>query len=139
MFLESLASAIATAEGFYSDDRSVIPVRLNNPGDLMFAGQANAQPHNITGGDGKVRTFAEFTILPQGVVALYRQILARVAQGYSLRKLICDPQTGWAPASDGNDSNNYLKETLRRLSVAGYTIDPDAPLWDYVSEIHYIP
>lgn len=129
-FLDALASSIATAEGYFVTGS--LSFNLSNPGDLMYAGQPYAAPHPVTGKDGKVRTFAQFARQTQGIVALYRQILVRVAQGASLRKLICDPVVGWAPDADGNNSSNYLTETLRRLASVGVTVDPDAPLWQYL-------
>lgn len=130
--LAKLCSAIATAEGYFSPDEKCVPRRLNNPGDLMFAGQLGASIHHVTGGDKKVRPFAEFTRPELGVAALYRQVLKRIAEGATLRKLICDPVTGWAPAADGNDTNNYLLETMRRTGIT----DPDAPLLDFLELVH---
>lgn len=115
MTLEDLASAIATAEGYFAADPNVIPRRLNNPGDLKFAGQLNATKDE-TG-------FARFSSPQAGIVGLYRQILASMARGISLRQLI----TGWAPPNE-NDTSNYLAETIRRLGG----IDPDVPLWDLI-------
>ncbi len=119
-FLDKLASAIGMAEGWFNPDATVLPRRLNNPGDLKFAGQAGATK-DTTG-------FAKFKTPQAGIVALYRQILAHTARGLTLRQMI----TAWAPPSE-NDTENYIRETARRAGI-----DPDVKLWDYL-EIERIP
>ena len=114
-FLDALASSIATAEGYFA--AGSLPLKLSNPGDLLFAGQPFAVPHPVTGKDGKVRTFAQFAGHPQGIVALYRQILARVAQGYSLRKLICDARSASSSGPAGRvlqwrRESDFVKEKM---------------------------
>jgi hypothetical protein len=113
--LYRLACAISTAEGWFNLDPYVLPRRNNNPGDLKFAGQMNAVK------DGE---FARFSCPEAGIVALYRQILARAAQGCTLRELI----ESWAPPNE-NDTANYLAETVRRMG----DIDPDRKLWEYLT------
>ena len=122
-----LASAIATEEGAFNPDPSVIPRRLNNPGDLRFLGQANAIRDPVT-------NFAKFSSWQAGVTALYRDILAKMAlkengKAFSLRQLI----SAYAPPSENNTAV-YLANVARRVGIK----DVDEPLWNLL-EIGNIP
>jgi hypothetical protein len=122
-----LASAIGTQEGAFNPDPNVIPRRLNNPGNLRFANQANATRDPATG-------FARFSSWQAGVTALYRDILAKMAviinnKPMTLRELIA----AYAPPYE-NDTKTYLANVARRVGIT----DVDAPLWDLL-EIDDIP
>jgi len=114
-----IASAIASGEGFFVN--GALPQRDNNPGDLRAAPWL-AHPV-ITNGFWVAPTLAA------GIAGLYHQIALDIARGYTLRQLI----TAWAPASDGNNTENYVNETARRTGL-----DPDTPLWNFFS-IEQIP
>jgi len=113
-FLFILASAIATHEGYFHSDPTVAPRRNNNPGNLDFAGQPGAS---------KAGRFAKFERPEQGIAALYRQLLKRIAEGKTLAELIAQ----YAPPSENNTSL-YLSETTRRVGI-----DPNVPLWTYLT------
>ena len=114
-----LASAIASAEGYFVSGS--LPARNNNPGDLREA--------------GSYPTFDGFVVFKQknaGIAALYRQICLNIFRGESLRNLVYS----WAPPEDHNNSENYLRETARRI---GLTMDQaDEPLWNFL-EIEHVP
>jgi hypothetical protein len=120
--LLDLMSAIASAEGAFNPAN--LPAKNNNPGDLDWAHQAGAV---------EAGRFAKFDKWERGVTQGLRQILRRVDDAATLRMLITAEGTGWAPASDGNNSAVYLRDTIARIAkVSGVTIDPDKPLWDYL-------
>jgi len=114
-----IASAIASGEGFFVNGS--LPQRDNNPGDLRAAPWL---VHPVI-----VDDFWKASLLAQGIAGLYHQIALDIARGYTLRQLI----EAWAPASDGNNTENYVNETARRTGL-----DPDTPLWTFFS-IDHIP
>jgi hypothetical protein len=105
-----IACAIATQEGFFvADSRSQ---RNHNPGNLRAAPWlANAK---VDGGYWQAASDAE------GMAGLLHQIALNVARGYSLRRLIA----AWAPASDGNNPDVYLKNVAAWCGIG----DVDVPL-----------
>ncbi len=120
--LQVLSESIAKREGFYVTEEQArqrgihwptIPQRLNNPGDLMFAGQLGATDHPVTGVDGKVRHYAEFETEEAGWTALSRQILLDAKRGLTLRSFI----NKYAPAEDGNDPKSYLNQVANALQA----------------------
>jgi len=113
-----IASAIASEEGFFA--AGTLPARDNNPGDLRAAPWLT---HPIV-----TNGFWVAPTLAQGIAGLYHQIALDIARGYTLRQLI----TAWAPASDGNATENYVNETSRRTGL-----NPDTPLWNFL-EIEHI-
>lgn len=121
---DRLMLAIAQQEGYGRTGK--VPTRLNNPGDLMFAHQANAKPHAITGADGKVRTYAEFAKIEDGFAALRRQIYLDRERGLTLAEFV----RKYAPASDGNNPSAYMKFLMGELGVD----NPDAKLADVIPE-----
>jgi hypothetical protein len=116
--IEAIANAIASAEGFFVG--GALPNRNNNPGDLRAAPWL--QHPVVAGGFWQASTVAE------GIAGLLHQIALDVARGYSLQRLIY----AWAPPTDGNNTANYLTETVRRLAAQGFTIDPTTPLQEYL-------
>jgi hypothetical protein len=110
----SLASTIQTLEGWYPGSLSY---RLNNPGNLKYAGQAGAVPSSIAGPDGI--PFAQFSTYDAGEAALERQIALDASRGLSISAFA----KKYAPAEDANDPVSYAAHlaAARGLSV-------DAPL-----------
>ena len=117
-FIHNLCRAIATGEGFFVSGS--LPSRMFNPGDLRAA------PWLV--GAKVVNGFVKFDNLGLGIAGLYHQVALDVARGYSLRKLIYT----YAPPSDGNDSENYLKETARRVGI-DFIKDIDTPLYTFLA------
>ena len=111
--LHRIASAIATAEGWFSPDPNARPRRNHNPGNLT------ASPLERTK-DGR---FVRFKHDQEGTAALYNQVARHILRGWTLRQFI----TAWAPPSE-NDTENYIRETVRRTGL-----DPDVPLWNYLT------
>ena len=96
----SLASTIQTLEGWYPGSLSY---RLNNPGNLMYAGQAGAVPYPVVGSDGKTRVYAQFPDYATGEAALERQISLDASRGLSISSFA----QKYAPLEDGNDPTSY--------------------------------
>ena len=120
--IEAIANAIASAEGFFV--AGALPNRNNNPGDLRAAPWLT-HPAVSNG-------FWTANSVGAGVAGLLHQIALDIARGQSLRQFIY----AWAPPSDGNNTANYLNETVRRLAAQGFTIDPEKPLQEYLEVIN---
>lgn len=101
--VDKIANAIAREEGFFNPAN--LPARLNNPGDLNFAGQVGATPFTEP---GRSAAYAKFDTIAHGIAALYRQIWADIARGCTLCTLI----ESWAPAEDGNNPGSYLQNVV---------------------------
>jgi hypothetical protein len=115
--IDSIFAYIAKQEGWDSPDPTVVPRRLDNPGDLEFAGQMGATPIKVGN-----HVFAKFPTAWQGIVAGYRQLYADIAKGWTLRQVIMS----WAPPSE-NNSEAYLQGV-----ATGCGISADTPLYSYV-------
>lgn len=125
--IAKLASAISTAEGFWV--AGSLPSRDNNPGDLR---QAPWLQHPVLAGG-----FWQAPSRAAGIAGLMHQIALDISRGYTLRQLI----SAWAPPSDGNNTENYIRETARRLGLTYYPPDQsvqEPPLWNFL-EISEIP
>ena len=120
-FIYKLASAMATAEGWFSTNPDVIPRRFNNPGNLRAAPWVNG---------AKIEKGYWHAESPeQGIAGLYHQIALDIARGRTLRGLI----EKWAPSKDGNNTELYLTETARRLGLQLDPITKDTPpLWNFL-------
>lgn len=114
--LSVLMDAIATMEGFKVPNS--IPIRLNNPGDLMFAHQHNAIPHPIAGKDGKTRIYAQFPTVADGFAALKNQIKLDMDRGKTIAQFI----SGYAPVGDGNNPSSYIRYVMLRLHITDSTL-----------------
>lgn len=122
-FLYYLASSFASAEGW--QDPNGRPRRNNNPGDLR-----NADPM-YPKRDRALDGFVVFPSPEAGIASLYRQLLLDIARGWSIRKVVYT----YAPPNDANDSENYLKETMRRMQIKPEDID--TPLYNFLG-LEYI-
>jgi len=103
-FLDKLCSAIAKEEGFFV--AGALPARNNNPGDLRSAPWL-VNPA-IEHGFWHARSTAE------GIAGLYHQVALDIARGWTLRQLIF----AWAPPSDNNRTEQYLKDVAGRLGIS---------------------
>ena len=120
-FLDILVEAIARQEGYFAGNPQATLVVRNNPGNLRFAGQANAsRPTGATAvmiGQGE--PIAVFSSPQAGICALYRDELAKIASGMSLRAMIY----AYAPPNENNTAV-YLANVQQGAGIA----DPDVPL-----------
>lgn len=111
MTFSEIAQAIARYEGFGASAGNR-PTRNNNPGNLMFAGQAGATGKDAQG-------FAIFGSPEAGMTALERQIALDASRGHTLESFLHK----YAPASENNTSR-YLATIAGWLGIA----DPQTPL-----------
>jgi hypothetical protein len=121
--VDAIVNSIASAEGFFVN--GAIPNRDDNPGDLRAAPWLTNPV--IVDGFWKAATVAE------GIAGVHHQVALDIARGYSLRTLIY----AWAPPTDHNQTEIYLHETVRRLGVQGFAIDPEKQLWLYL-DLKYV-
>lgn len=122
--VDALSSAIQTQEGYYPGS---LAYSNNNPGNLVYAGQAGATP----GAGG----FAKFATYDDGLAALKGQITLDATRGTDVNgnptTTISQLLSSWAPPSE-NDTASYIS------SVASQTgFDPDAPLSSLDSAASY--
>lgn len=89
---------------------------FTNPGNLRSAPWRNSP--NIVNHFWKPATRAE------GVAGLAHVVMLRIAEGQTLRQLI----TAWAPPSDGNDTDAYIRDVQAWAEIA----NADVPLWNYI-------
>lgn len=99
----TIASTIQKVEGYYPGS---VAYRNNNPGNLVYVGQAGA-----TGADAN--GFAIFPDYATGLQALNNQIQLYAARGLSIQGMM----QIYAPASDGNDPNSYAAQVAGALGV----------------------
>lgn len=115
--VNALASAIQTHEGYFPGSPAY---RNNNPGNLVYVGQAGATP-----GSGG---FAAFSSYDAGLSALKAQINLDASRGTDAAgrpiNTVSDLISSWAPSSDPR--NNTPAYIAAVASQTGY--DPDAPL-----------
>jgi len=113
--LDSITAAIVQREG---SSPGSLADRNNNPGNLVYVGQAGA-----VRGDGG---FAKFQTRADGIQALKNQITLDAVRGSDVTgrpiNSISDLISSWAPPSE-NDTAGYIRFVA---STTGY--DPDAPL-----------
>lgn len=111
----AVANAIQTQEGFYPGS---VSYTNNNPGNLMYAGQAGA-----TAGPGG---FAVFSTYAAGYQALQNQITLDAVRGTDANGMpvntLGDLISSWAPASAGNDTASYISSVTQQT---GYSASDD--------------
>lgn len=110
---DSVASTIQTVEGWFPGS---VSYRLNNPGNLLYAGQPGAVPHTITSSDGTVHVFAEFPTVAAGQTALDNQIALDASRGLTISQFAAK----YAPAQDSNDPASYAAQIAAN---AGLTVN----------------
>lgn len=105
---DSIADAITKQEGFYPGS---VAYRNNNPGNMVYAGQAGAYP----GGAGG---FAKFTDAAAGRAAIISQLRLDAARGLTLGQEI----EKWAPRSDRrNNTDAYIANVAARTGLSPST------------------
>ncbi len=116
-FINKLASAIATQEGFFVSGS--LPNRTNNPGDLRAAPWL-VKPKIEKG-------YWHPASQEEGLAGLYHNILLNIARGQNLRQLIYR----WAPPEDKNDTEKYIKAVMKMCEISSDT----EPLWNYLDQL----
>lgn len=121
----TIAATIQQVEGYYPGS---IAYRNNNPGNLVYVGQAGA-----TRGDGG---FAYFPNYAAGLQALNDQIQLYAARGMTIQQMM----NVYAPASDGNNPSSYagtiaaalgVDPSTSLLELAGFPGSAPAPVLDF--------
>lgn len=105
----SIAQAIQTQEGWFPGSTSY---RNNNPGNLMYAGQAGAIGQDANG-------FAVFPDSTTGFNALVAQVQLDQNRGYTISQLA----NAWAPvcnspACAGNDPTAYAQNVANAVGLS---------------------
>ena len=101
--VSTIAGTIQKVEGYYPGS---VAYRNNNPGNLVYVGQAGALGADANG-------FAIFPDYATGLRALNDQIQLYAARGLSIQGMM----QIYAPASDGNDPNSYAAQVAGALGV----------------------
>jgi hypothetical protein len=104
--VELLCCAIATEEGWFDSDPTVIPRVRNNPGDIRFAHQIGA---SAPGWNGEPPApIATCQSAAAGITILFRQIWEQVAEGQTVRQIISQ----FAPPNE-NETSVYIENVLK--------------------------
>lgn len=119
--IDQIARAIAKEEGYFSQE-DTIPKRLQNPGDLSYAGQPGAHEYETP---GRKIAYAKFDSLGYGLTALYRQLWLDVSRGATLATLIAS----WAPPNENNTSS-YLENVKQWTGIQ----DENIPLMNLIEQ-----
>lgn len=96
--INTVAQTIQKVEGYYPGSLSY---RLNNPGNLTYAGQAGATPVQVC--NPTCHNFASFPTYDQGYQALQNQIQLDASRGLTIAQFTAK----YAPAADQNDPASY--------------------------------
>jgi hypothetical protein len=105
--LQQVVSTITTTE-------SARP-QLNNPGNLIYVGQAGASPSSYTfvGTDGRTYALAQFSTPDAGEAALENQIQIDANQGMTIQQFA----NSYAPAGNGNNPTAYAQYIANAAGV----------------------
>ncbi len=108
--LEDLARAIFRQEGSLRADGSwnttSLGYRLNNPGNLVYAGQPGCHPYSAYDpGMQATQTYAQCDSLDAGIAATQRQLALDASRGLTLQQRLATWATGNQPAYIANVSN----------------------------------
>lgn len=110
----------ATLGGGESTGEGARGIRNNNPGNLEFS--ASNPWVGQSGDDGR---FAKFETPEHGIRALGRNLLSYQRQGIDT---VSDIINRWAPASDNNDTDAYIRAVCAQVGVtADQPIDASNP------------
>lgn len=105
----------------------------NNPGNIKWFGQVwfTGESSPASGGG-----FAQFDTVQHGVMAIAKQLCTDYY--YHGLKSISQIVSNYAPASDGNDTNNYIKSVTTYLNNI-VSIDSQTPLPDLIKTYQLLP
>lgn len=121
--MQKIADAIMRQEGVTSPQSAT--AGLNNPGNLMYAGQAGAVPRKVYGSNGNLLgTFASFRTWEDGMAALYRQIQLDANRGDTLSTFTRD----YAPSGHGGNQPGVYADNM----ASWLGVDTDARLIDII-------
>lgn len=95
-------------------------LRNNNPGNIRVS--SNPWKGKITGALKKDKAFEEFKTIQYGYRALIKNLQTYITRDRvnTIRAII----TKWAPASDGNFTDAYIRRVCSEMGVAaGYMVE----------------
>lgn len=97
--MQQVVGTITTTEGARAS--------LNNPGNLIFVGQAgaSASPFTFVGSDGRTYALAQFSTPDAGAAALQNQIQIDAGRGMTIQQFA----NSYAPAGSGNNPTAYAQ------------------------------
>lgn len=108
--IQTIAATIQQVEGYYPGSIAYIN---NNPGNLIYIGQAGASPGTPMAGTNY--TYASFPSYDAGEAALQNQIQLYANQGLTIDQMMAK----YAPASGaGNDPTGYASTIASSLGVS---------------------
>jgi hypothetical protein len=107
-----VADAVVRQEGYNS---TLAP--LNNPGNLIYAGQTGATPVTING-----MTWASFPTYDAGYQALLNQIALDASRGLTISQFTAK----YAPAAAGNDPVTYAANIAAATGLSPNSLLSDA-------------
>jgi hypothetical protein len=99
--INTIAQTIQKVEGYSPGSLSY---RLNNPGNLVYAGQSNATPVQVC--NPTCHNFASFPTYDAGYSALENQINLDASRGLTIAQFTAK----YAPSQDGNDPASYAAQ-----------------------------
>jgi hypothetical protein len=108
----TVADAVVRQEGYNS---KLAP--LNNPGNLIYAGQAGATPATVGG-----TTWASFPTYDAGYQALLNQIALDASRGLTISQFTAK----YAPAASGNDPVTYAANIAAATGLSPNNLLSDA-------------
>lgn len=124
--VSQMAAAITKVEGYFPPGTPGYPngsvaYQNNNPGNLMYAGQAGASPGGAAG-------FAKFDTLADGQAALNNQIQSQINKGQNLQQFFyqyAPPNTSNAAGAQQTQSatDAYIATVSQQLGIG-----PSVPL-----------
>lgn len=132
-FVEDLASAIARFEGWGRDPKISVATRLNNPGNLLYAGQPGATAGSVMI-DGKPHSYARFETPEAGWRALENQIRLDMSRGKSFRAFFYK----YAPPTE-NSTETYLQTVAGWLGIPADKLDLPLKSWEAESSPFALP
>lgn len=108
----TVADAVVRQEGYNS---KLAP--LNNPGNLIYAGQSGATPVTVNG-----TTWASFPTYDAGYQALLNQIALDASRGLTISQFTAK----YAPAASGNDPVTYAANIASATGLSPNSLLSDA-------------
>lgn len=111
--MQQVMGTIVTTEGARS--------ALNNPGNLIYVGQAGASPsqYSFVGKDGRTYYYAQFDTPDDGQTALQNQISLDAQRGMTIQQFT----NSYAPAGGSGNTNNPTAYAQYIANATGLSVN----------------